>query len=213
MVMMMKRKITSDVGHIEFEVLSPHASYNGKSYGEWLAESWKKLLSEDPDKPDGSIFFLRTSPNPEEISTFQKTAKISSDQAVFVPVASTAINKYDIPDLDTEEKRRSEANKYTDEVDSAPEAWHATIDGQPIVPNLKEFRVQSPEFDLTVSEKSPIRKKLDTTYEPGTEPTVAAGYCIIIKSLPARDKPYNIHIRSDGRYGYRTESRYTLHVN
>ena len=159
------------------------------------------------------MFFVRTSPNPKEMP-LRKSVEISSDQAVFVPIISTAMNTNDSPDLNTESKRRAEANRYTDDVDRPPGPQNVTIDGEPLIEdNLKEFRVESPEFDLTVDDQCPIRNKLEVIYPPGTFPTVAAGYCIIIKSLPKREKPYTIHIRGDGKDGYKTEAIYELQVS
>ena len=39
-----------------------------------------------------------------------------------------------------------------------------TIDGKPIVDDLKHFRVESPEFVLNVQDQSPVKDKLDVPY-------------------------------------------------
>jgi hypothetical protein len=45
-----------------------------------------------------------------------------------------------------------------------------------------------------------------------TFPTVAVGYCIIIKSLPSRDRPYTIHTKAKGQDDYYTKAIYELQV-
>jgi hypothetical protein len=202
---MIKRTINANGNEIEFEIFPPNEKYGGKTYGEWLAESWKKLMAEDPDKTDGPIFFLRTSPCPEQIP-FEKKVEILSNQAVFVPIITAAMNDKDSSELNSEKSRREAANRYIDEGDDPPQPPQVTINGKPIIDDLKDFRVQSPEFDLTVDERCPIRGH----YPGGTFQTVAAGYCIIIKSLPPRDEPYTIRINARGKDGYRTQATYML---
>jgi hypothetical protein len=204
---MIKRKVND----IEFEILSPNEKLNGNTYGEFLAESWKKLLSDDPDRSDGVRYFVRTSPNPQEIP-FQKSAQLFSDQAVFVPIITAAINTNDSSEFDTESKRRAAANSQIDAGDNPPQANQVTIDGKPIVDDLKDFRVESPEFDLAVHDNSSVKHKLEVPHEAGNFPTVAAGYCVIVKSLPAREKPYNIRIKAKGEGNYYTEANYDLQV-
>jgi hypothetical protein len=209
---MIKRKVNVNGKDIEFEIFSPDEECNGKTYGQCLADSWNVLLSADPDQSDGPICFLRTSPNPRE-APYRKRLAIFSDQAVFIPIVSTAVNTDDSPDLNTEEKRRASANKDTDEGDNPPKPEQVTIDDKPIVDDLKEFRVESPEFELNVDNRSPVKDKLDIPARPGTLPTVAVGYCVIIKSLPPRDQPYTIHIKAKGHDAYRTEAVYELQVS
>jgi hypothetical protein len=217
---MIKRKIGKD---IEFEVLSREETLGSKQYGDYLADSWNKLLSANPDTPDKDIYFMRTSPNPG-LAPLKAKATISSSQAIFVPVISTAINTSDSDaepdrygDVSNEQKRREAANRDTDEGDNPPDASQLTIDGEPIVEDLTDFRVDTPEFGLVVSPTSPVKDKLDIPYG-GTrpKPTVAAGYCVIIKSLPPRKQPYKIHIKANGvtirKKRYYTEAIYDLTV-
>jgi hypothetical protein len=211
MINVIKRKIDANGNNIEFEVFSPNEKLDGKSYGQYLADSWNKLVSDDPDRSDGHILFLRTSVNPKE-APLRKTVKIFSGQAIFLPVISTSMNTNDSPDLDTEPKRRAAANRDTDKGDNPPQPQQVTIDGKPVVDNLKEFRVESPEFMLNVHEQSVLKGKFDNPYRADTLPTVAVGYCVIIKSLPARDRPYTIHIKANGQDGYYTEAIYELQV-
>ena len=208
---MIKRKINANGTDIEFEVLSQNGKLDGKSYGQFLADSWNKLVSDDPDKSDGHILYLRTSVNPKE-APLRKTVKIFSDQVIFLPVISTSMNTNDSPDLDTEAKRRAAANRDTDKGDNPPQPQHVTIDGKPVVENLKDFRVESPEFMLNVHDESVLKNKFDNPYRAGTLPTVAVGYCVIVKSLPSRDRPYTIHIEANGQDGYYTEAIYELQV-
>ena len=209
---MIKRKLNADSNEIDVGVFSPEEKCMGKTYGQYLAESWNKLVSDDPDISDDPGPFLRTSADPKEAPLIQKLT-IFSDQAIFIPIITSAMNISDSGDLDTESKRRAAANKEIDGGDDPPKPEQLTIDGKPIVDDLKQFRVESPEFVLNVQDQSPVKDKLDVPYPAGAWPTVAAGYCVLLNSLASRVKPYTIHMKANGRDTYFTEAIYEIKVN
>jgi hypothetical protein len=181
-----------------------------KPSGGYLADSWNNLVSDNPDKTDGSVVFLRTRTKFDEMP-LRKEVVIRPNQSLFLPIITTAINTADDPSLDNETKRRSEANKDIDNGENPPDPKNVTIDGVPIVDNLKDFRIESPEFNLEVHKKCELE---EVDYQPGASlPTVAAGYCLLIKSLPERDKPYSIHVKANGAGVYSTEAIYTVRVH
>ena len=49
---MIKRKLNADSNEIDVGVFSPEEKCMGKTYGQYLAESWNKLVSDDPDISD-----------------------------------------------------------------------------------------------------------------------------------------------------------------
>ena len=180
-----------------------------KPSGGNLADSWKNLVSDNPDKTDGPVVFLRTRTKKDEMP-LKKEIVISPNQMLFLPIITTAINTADDPSLDSGSKRRSEANKDIDDGDNPPDPKDVTIDGMPIVENLENFRLESPEFNLEVNRECELE---EVTYQHGGSlPTVAAGYCLLIKSLPKRDKPYTIHVKANGAGTYFTEVIYTIQV-
>jgi hypothetical protein len=186
---------------MDIEVITPS--------GGNLADFWKNLVSNDPDKTDGPIVFLRSRTKMDEMP-LKEEITISPNQILFLPIINTAINPADDPSLDSESKRRSAANKDIDDGDNPPDPKNVTIDGIPIVDKLENFRIESPEFNLEVNRKTELE---EVTYQFGASlPTVAAGYSLLIKSLPKRDEPYTIHVKANGAGAYSTEAVYTVRV-
>ena len=208
---MIRQKINVDGKEGEFEVFSPGDKYKGKTYGQYLANSWNKVISRDPDASDDDVIFLRTSPNPQE-APLRKKVTIFPDQAIFVPIISAVINTDDSPDYNNELKRREAANKTISAGDNPPRPEQVTIDGMPIVDDLTEFRIESPEFLLNVQDQSPLRKRLEVIYQIGDLSTVVVGYCVLIKSLPSRSRPYTIHTKAKGEGDYQAEAFYEVQV-
>ena len=88
----------------QVEVLPPDESWRGKTYGEWLAECWRKCLSSNPDNVQaGGMLFLRASTAKGPlVMTGNNAVTISSDTSVFLPVITAEVDQYDSPDLKTE---------------------------------------------------------------------------------------------------------------
>jgi hypothetical protein len=181
-----------------------------KPSGEYLAEYWNRRVSDNPDKTDGPVVFLRTSLRISD-KPFQRDIVIRPDQKLFVPGITSVINRTDDQSVgDDESKQRSIANNDIDDGDNPPNPNSVTIDGKPITDSLESFRIESPQFDLKVKSKCELE---EVTYEEGKNlPSVAAGYCLLVESLPKRDKPYTIHVKTNGSRGYSTEAIYTIRV-
>jgi hypothetical protein len=211
---MIHRKING----LQFDVLSPNEKLEGKTYGEWLAASWNWLLSDSIENQNGPAYFLKTSSNYVQNGPHfrigKNKVKVFADQAIFVPVIIALADSMHFPHLSTPKLRRDDVNYDINKGDNPPKPYQATIDGKPIVDDLKRFRVESPEFRLRVSENSPIKDELEVPIKHhGAWHAVSAGYCIIIKSLPPRTEPYSIHIWSRGRDNYFTEAFYDIEVD
>ncbi|HKG87053.1 MAG TPA: hypothetical protein VKA95_01915 [Nitrososphaeraceae archaeon] len=211
-VAMVIRQINARGKNIEFEVVSPDESWRGKTYGEWLAECWQKCLSSNPDDTSGGMLFLRASTAKGPlVMTGNNVATISSDTSIFLPVITAEMDQYDSPDLKTEAAWRAAANKDIDEGDP-PSKIVATIDDEAIVNDLGGFRVESPVFSLNVPNDSLLKDDLEVKEPVGTYEAVAAGYCLIIKSLPSRKEPYTIKIKAKGRGAYEQDETYDIKV-
>ncbi len=205
--MSIKRKIDGT----EFEVIRPSDRYMRIVYAQYLADSWKKLLSPQPDAVGNDVVFLRTSA-PDKVP-LEREVSIFSDQPIFVAIISAVINTDDGAEFDNEAKRREEANSTIDAGDNPPKPQQVTIDGIPIVEEkLDDFRIESPEFILHVHEKSPLRDKLEVHYHVNGLPTVVVGYCVLINSLPARTEPYLIHTKARGQDDYPAEASTKVYV-
>jgi hypothetical protein len=211
-VTMVIRQINAKGKNIEFEVLEPGESWRGKTYGEWLAECWQKCLSSNPDDTSGGILFLRASTAKGPlVRTGNKAVTISSDTSIFLPVITAEVDQYDSPDLKDEAAWRAAANKDIDEGDP-PSKIVATIDDEVVVKDLRKFRVESPTFSLNVPNDSLLKDDLEVKAPVGTCEAVAAGYCLIIKSLPPRGEPYAIKIKAKGRGSYEHDETYDIKV-
>jgi hypothetical protein len=209
---MVIRRINAKGKNIQFEVVSPGESWRGKTYGEWLAECWKKCLSSNPDDTRGGMLFLRAStPQGPLVMAGNNAVTISSDTSIFLPVITAEMDQYDSPELKTEAAWRAAANKDIDEGDP-PFKIVATIDDEAIVKDLGEFRVESPTFSLDVPNDSLLKDDLEVKQPVGTCEAVAAGYCLIIKSLPPREEPYRIKIKAKGRGSYEQDETYDIKV-
>ncbi len=209
---MVIRQINARGKNIEFEVVSPDERWHGKKYGEWLAECWQKCLSSNPDDTSGGMLFLRASTaKGPVVMTGNNAITISSDTSIFLPVLTAEMDRYDSPDLKTEAAWRAAANKDIDEGDP-PSKIVATIDDEPIVEDLKEFRVESPVFSLNVPDDSLLKDELEVKEPVGTFEAVAAGYCLIIKSLVPREEPYTINVKAKGRGSYEQDETYDIKV-
>ena len=203
---------------MRYPVVLPNQRYKGKKYGEWLAGCCSWLFSRDiDDQRNARVFFLKNSSNYSQKGPHCKLGKqkveVYHDQAIFVPVIIAIADSHHFPHLYSDDLRSADVNYDIDHGDDPPSGWQATIDGQPIVANLTKFRVQSPEFPLHVSQKTAIGGELEVPMTShGTWEAVAAGYCILLKPLRPRDKPYRLHIRSRGRDDYLTEAFYDITV-
>jgi hypothetical protein len=207
---MINRQVKARGKNIDFEVVSPTERWRGKTYGEWLAECWQKCLSSNPDDISGGMLFLRASTAKGPlVMTGNNAVTISSDTSIFLPVITSEMDQYDSPDLKTEVSLLAAANKDIDEGDP-PSKIVATIDDEAIVNNLREFRVESPMFSLSVPTDSLLKDDLEVKEPVGTCEAVASGYCLIIKSLPPREEPYSIKIKAKGRGSYEQDETYDI---
>lgn len=82
-------------------------------------------------------------------------------------------------------------------------------DYEPMVRNLACYRIESPLFTLTISDKSPFRETMGL--EPGNYDTVTIGYFLILKDLD--EGVYRFHFGGRGRDNYQTDAIYEIIVS
>jgi hypothetical protein len=220
-------------------VVDVKENFRGRSYGDWVATWSNWLLSEDPDRSNegeghmlflrGSLAYYEYSKNRQDLNSLPDAQRfynrtgdqciiISEGTAIFIPVL-TALYFLDAPFegsvLANEEQVRYAARKENDKSGGIwarlqradrPKAW------EPIVYNLESYRVESPVFKLSISEKNPFLKYYATEYplSPGEHEAVTDGYFLIMKNLPYES--CRIQFGGKGRHDYRTDSVYDLHV-
>jgi hypothetical protein len=219
---------------MKFKISPPNEKFGDKSYGEWAAEWWNWLMSDNPDSYDinDAVIFLRANIDYIYIDknkrirrqsgnhydrTGQRGIKIHEDTGIFFPVIECEFNDGDLnPEtggkIQTEEEMRILARK---DIDSG---WKigATIrvregSSQPIVNDLRYYRAVSPLFKLVVSEKNNLRHSMEDELEPGIYNAVTDGYWILLSSLPCSTNPYEIHFEATHR-DYRYSATYEIIV-
>ena len=130
----------------------------GISWEDWTANWWKWVLSIPREVNPGLDMtgrkFQYNHDNPEVlymIGTFggfaERSFTIPNNKSILVPVINFCTSFLEEPHLTSETDLKTRARQDIDDITSRS----ATVDNV-IVPNLEDFRVQSPVFDLTFPE-------------------------------------------------------------
>lgn len=154
----------------------------GLTYGEWSAKWWQWGLSIptkdspivdetgtkcDVGQKDPNVWFL-SGHGGGEVS---RACSIPAGKAIFFPVINVECD-YSSPNLKTESDLRKCAKDDQDKVSNL----RATVDGVAI-PDLENYRVQSPLFNMTVPKDNVMG------IPPGTIQAVSDGFWIFLKPL------------------------------
>ena len=79
-----------------------------------------------------------------------------------------------------------------------------------IVPDLKEYRFESPLYLLSVPKNSKLRTKMDYPPKPGNYHAITVGYFVLIKSL--NKGTYRFKFGGSNGSAYHTNSIYDINV-
>jgi hypothetical protein len=221
----------------KLDIVSPSENFRGRSYGEWAAEWMKKLVSGDPDgySKDDPMIFLRANVDYSSVEGREngyrenttthydrrgdKRIEIYEETAIFFPAveANFLIGCKNPEDkkqaLQTEEELRYYARKDINsgwQIGSSIKIGNENV--QPIVNNLKDYRAESPLFKIVVSDKSPLKDKMEEELKAGTFDAVTDGYWILIRELPALDEPYQIYFEAKNGTYYHYSATYDIFV-
>jgi hypothetical protein len=222
---------------IHDHVLKPEENFRGMSYGNWAAVWSNWLYSDDPDRTDkfdehmillrGNLDYYKYA-DEGDISSLDESKRFynrSGDEAVticegtaiFVPVLTAMYfigREYEGTTLSNESQLRRAARR---DNDMSGSIW-ATIQTpdkdtpEPIVNDLRLFRVETPVFKLKISDKNPFIQYILGDSHRGTEEydAVTDGYFLILKSLPS--KSCRIQFGGKGRGKYRTDAVYDIYI-
>jgi hypothetical protein len=182
-----------------YELISPKVLFEGRSYADLQEEFWKWIFSIDCDRTNiGDVVFLRGVPLPDKpgdkfmskpvVMVDENKLVISTDQAVFFCCYTTLSENESMGTLssDTEHARRNDVVLALNRA-GIPSDKQIFIDGNKI--NLGEhemadFRVVTNEFILNVPDPAngtTLGPYFETQLSPGDHPSVAGGYCFLIK--------------------------------
>jgi hypothetical protein len=217
---------------IDFIVFEPQKNFRGLSYGEWAAIWCNWLLSENPDTYDAGMVFLRGNVDygpvggvpgaPHHIDsgsfydrTGDKGISVYVGTPVFFPVLNAIISKGDLYDgnvIRTEQDMRYAAHR---DLTEGRKTWANITEisrgkTKRIVKNIDKYLTESPLFQLRVSSKSHVRKKMENATRPGIYSTVTVGYYLLTIFLSPAS--YRLEFGGHGRGAYRTDSRYDIHI-
>jgi hypothetical protein len=176
-----------------------------------LWSNW--LYSERPDYFYGDdILFLRA--NSVQVKTGDAAYTITSNSAIFIPVYAV---QYHIGATYRGTKIESEVglrHVIRSEIRQCKTMWaHIQPNEnptQPIVNDLTDYYAESPLFSLRVSEKSPLRDKLESQLEPGTYNATIGGYFILIHDLVPGT--YRIRFGYNGVDSRFADAYYEIHI-
>jgi hypothetical protein len=210
-----------EVGLVQqYDIPRPNGKFKGKSYSEWAEEWWRKLLSAEPDgyRKDDDVVFLRgkydyvdkgkmrepqTKPNVNK-RLGKNGLFICEGTSLFFPVIAAEFNDGDI-DPDNEDRTLKGENdcsvcaKRDIDEGGVPDPKQVTINNEPIVEDLRPFRVKSDYFPLMVPKNSFLKDSMEYVIPADTYKGVTEGYWILIKSLPASKEPYRLRFSATGR--------------
>ena len=215
---------------MKLEIVPPTENFRGMSYGDWIAAWHQWLLSDNPSYNGEDILFLRgnvdyrpvggkedgpryVDPKAVYDRTEDKGETIDERTAILVPILTS---QYYIGEFYNGRKITSIPYlRYVANRDTDGGSIYATITKKgdktmKLVPDLKEYRFESPLYLLSVPKNSKLRTKMDYPPKPGNYQAITIGYAVLIKSLPIGT--YRIRFGGNNGSAYYTKSVYDIKV-
>jgi hypothetical protein len=199
------------------------SNFKGRSYGDLVATWTNWLFSDQPDYTETTdILFLRGNIGYyQDLQKFydktnENAETVFKGTAILVPVICTFLtigSYYDGSRIESEVGLRNAVNRT---VHAGVEAWakiklkNGRGEAVNIVDDLLQYYVETPFFKLSVSERSPLRDKIDEPIDPGVYDTVTGGYFLLLRDLDPQT--YRIRFGGKGKGNYVTDSVYDVIV-
>jgi hypothetical protein len=191
----------ADSGNPNSQVLPLDSSPSGNTYGEWSARWWQWALSipaaTNPvldetgahcaEGQSGPVWFLAGS---FFGGTFERACTVPPDKALFFPIVNAAFGAavFDCEPTQPGVPCNITVLRAAAAASMDPVTLEASLDGVP-VRQLREFRVQSPVFSVTLPEGNVVGVP-SGTYAP----MVSDGYWLMLAPLSAG--AHTIHFRN-----------------
>ena len=192
----------ADSRDLNAQILPLDSSPYGNTYGEWSARWWQWALSipaaTNPvldetgahcaEGQSGPVWFLAGS---FFGGTFERTCTVPPDKALFFPIVNAAFGAavFDCEPTQPGVPCNITALRAAAAASMDPVTIEASIDGVP-VPQLRDFRVQSPVFSVTLPEGNVVAVP-SGTYAP----MVSDGYWLMLAPLSAG--AHTIHFKNE----------------
>ena len=200
------------------DIFSTDSVPYGIHYADWLARAWQWSVgipsnihpfhNYTPDKctihQSGPVWFLPAVP--EGKGTVTQSCTVPAGKAIAFDIESGECD-FGVREIKTDQALVSCAGK-----GNLPQyiTLQASIDGVPI-PNLKQFRVQSNFFNLTIPPNNIYEA------DPGTYKAISSGYFIILKPLSSGEHivKYADQINNplERQYNHAKSVTYNLHIS
>jgi hypothetical protein len=208
-------------------IVAPQDSFRGSAYSDWVGKWSNWLVSEDPDYDGNDTLFLRgyidygpsisgAAPQLYDRS-LDNGFTITKGTAIFIPVVTATFvigDRYLGSRIESEQMMRYAART---DIAQGGEMW-ATLSEKgsadtPIVPQLDKYLVESNRFVLSVSDRSPLKDKLEVPLKAGAYEAITAGYFLLIDTEELPSSTYRIKMGGRGRGTYRTAAVYDISVH
>ncbi len=222
---------------IENNILKENESFRGMTYGDFLREWLMWLHSSSPifrgNRHEicyvhGNLSYIydRETGIRKQAEPFQNRARsrnifrgdvIFDDTPIFVPARSSF---YSVGEVYYQDNRKLESIADCQyicrrDLNEGGPSWCRVqkIEGDKVKDtNLdqKLCYVETPSFEMTVTQNSPLREHLEMPIKPGTYPTFTAANALMIKSLS--EGKYRLQYGGYGRGNYFSDSMYDFIV-
>jgi hypothetical protein len=179
-------------------VLSPPGPHFGKTYAEWSAAWWQRMLSikksknpqfdttgadcEEGDEP-GPVFFLAGTATGERV---ERSCTIANGEAIFFPIVNVECSNVEEDPFkgETPEARRECAAGF---IDPPPplvpvRSLKVELDGQSFI-DLDQFRTTSPDFPFTLPPNNILDLSATACRDVGGCLGTGDGYYVMLAAL------------------------------
>jgi len=170
----------------KLEIYETNSRPYGLTFGDWTAKWWKWILSIpqncNPINAGSPEYCFQRSEFPVcflagiGIGSTERTCTLSAKKSILMPILNYGATLADEPNVQSEQELASLAEKEMDIISGL----NVTLDGYTL-PNLRQFRVRSPIFDILLPN--------DNIFGCQGGPTrgTSDGYWLFLRSLPIGD--------------------------
>jgi hypothetical protein len=210
--------------------IKPNETVKGGTYGDWIA-AWHKWLLGDyvAQELQSEILFLvgnlsygyaqdqkRAQQKKSNNRLRNKGVIISNRTSLFIPVMTTfhtIAEHYEDTDLLNEGALRQACE---DDIQHGGKIY-LTVETKShgvtkLVDDLVSYNFVTSLFDLEVSDRNPLKDRLDVPIAVGRYRALASGFYVIVGHLPSEEKHYRLKFGGKGKGDYETDAEYDITV-
>jgi hypothetical protein len=213
-----------------FTILEPGQTYRGLSLGQWVVQLTNWMVSEDPVKQEGPVFFTRGTgvADNKNLEIYHREGNdglvIDTDQAVLLQIISSTADNHFYPDLKTDADLREEVRGdingtsfdsiYADYSVDGGASWKPVIDPANSDFKFTDYVVETPLFRLDVPKTEDYKARIWDDVELKEEfraDAVTVGVFLMLTNF--EEGYYKFRFGAVGDGTYYTSSVYDISVN